>query len=36
MTEDDELLPYQTCRFDKLTGWSDLCKTLIDGQKVNF
>lgn len=21
---------YQNCRFDKLTGWSELCKILLD------
>lgn len=29
------LMRYQNCRFDKLTGWSELCKTLLEKDSEN-
>ena len=29
-TDENKLRRYQDCRFDKMTGWSELCKTLLD------
>lgn len=34
-TDENKLRRYQNCRFDKLTGWSELCKVLINGDFDN-
>lgn len=30
LTDENKLRRYQNCRFDKMTGWSELCKILLD------
>lgn len=30
LTDENKLRRYQNCRFDKMTGWSELCKIILD------
>lgn len=35
LKDETKLRRYQNCRFDKMTGWSQLCKTLLDQDSEN-